>query len=231
MIQELTDQINGMQDAFNKLFYKITQSLCSRGKTPQQLAALVLAHRSGKVKIPLWNKYEEELRASTSISESFIILRNHITFFNFELLAWIIQHKDVCTDEDRKLLQEYQAMFEKFCRRKVFRVPCHMLRPNTREDNTRNRTNFAVLLTMDEGEAMLLDVVKAKRKLATLLNLKAGALHLEWIDKGSLILVFSVPNFVAERLFPLEHHQALLLKSEGFTVFVPSTVGTGKTSL
>lgn len=105
------------------------------------------------------------------------------------------------------------------------------MKSRTQEKNTRNRTHFAVLLTEYDDQATLLDVNKAKYKIATILYLRAGTLHLEWIDRGSLILVFSVPNFVAERIFPLEHHQEHLLKSEGFTVFVPSTVGTGTTTL
>ena len=223
-----------MQEAFGELFDGISQSLSLRGITTEQLARRVLSlgtHKSGNVQRPLCEEHKRKLVASTSIDNSFIILSDHVSFFNFELLAWIIKSIHLCTEEDRKQLQRYRERFEIFCRRKVFEIPFHALRPSIRDNKTRNRTHFAVLLTQDEDDPTLLDVDKARRKIATLLSLSAGTLHLEWIDRGSLILVFSVPNFVAERLFPLEHHQAHLLKSEGFTIFVPSTVGTGKTTL
>ena len=64
----------------------------------------------------------------------------------------------------------------------------------------------------------------AKRKIATLLKLKPSTLHLHRIDKGSLIFVFSVPNFVARELFPPSPLVAAKLKDEGFLISIPPAI-------
>ena len=232
LIQKLSDEMDEMQEAFGELFDGISQSLSSRGITTEQLAKRVLClgtHRSGNVQRPLCEDHKQKLIEATSIDRSFIILNDHMSFFNFELLAWIVKSKQLCSDEDRKQLVDYRMKFEHFCRRKVFEVPFHTLRQDTADSSIKRQTNFAVLMTMDETEYTLLDADKARRKIATLFNLRAGTLHLQWIDKGSLIVVFSIPIFVAERLFPLNSHQIHCLKCEGFTVF--AVVDTGMTCL
>ena len=232
LIQKLSNEMDEMQEAFGELFDDISQSLSSRGVTPKQLAKRVLClgtHSSGNVQRPLCEENKQKLIDSTSIDMSFIILIDHVSLFNFELLAWIIKSKQLCSDKDREQLLDYRKKFETFCRRKVFEVPFHTLRQETADYSIRSQTNFAVLMTVDESEYTLLDADKARRKIATLFNLGAGTVHLQWIDKGSLIVVFSVPTFIAERLFPLNSHQIHCLKCEGFTVF--AVVETGMTHL
>ena len=223
--------MNVVQSAFYELLNRIRKSLRSLELNPEQLAKQVLSlgtHASGNVQRPICEQHKRKLTASTSTDESFKILGDYLSFFNFELLAWIINSEKLCTDEDRQQLLLYRERFKEFSKRKVTEIPFKALRLNTRDDSNWYWTRFATLLTADRYNLTLLEADDVRHKLATLLGLHARTLHLEWIDKGGLILVFSVPNFVAERLFPLDEHQAQCLKSKGFTIFVSSAVGTGK---
>ena len=67
-------------------------------------------------------------------------------------------------------------------------------------------------------------VKKAKHKIASILKLKSSTLHLHKIDEGSIILVLSIPEFVANEIFPLESATKAKLKREGFQVMVPFSI-------
>ena len=57
--------------------------------------------------------------------------------------------------------------------------------------------------------------------LADDLDIPLDTLHLHRIDRGSIILVFSVPDSIAEELFPLPKEKIALLRVKGMLLFVP----------
>lgn len=220
LIQRLSDDLTKMITKFAKLFNEICESLQSRDVTTQRLARQALslgAYESQNIQKPLLSEDEKDLRSSKNIDESFIILRHHMSFFNYELLEHIVDSGSICSEQDRQQLDKYRTEFKEFCRRKVFEVP-----PDSFGSSTVSKTKqrkFVVLITKHEAEPNLVYIDAARKKIASLLGLMASTLHLHRIDKGSLILVFSVPTFVAERLFPLYTRQINDLKAEGYTIF------------
>lgn len=89
MKQMLSNEMEEMKNAFVELCDGISHSLSSRGVTTEELAELALffgVHKSGNVHKPLLGEVKKELVASTSIHKSFIILSDHMSFFN--LSCW-----------------------------------------------------------------------------------------------------------------------------------------------
>ena len=65
------------------------------------------------------------------------------------------------------------------------------------------------------------DAVSIKETLADDLDIPLDTLHLHRIDQGCIILVFSVPDSIAEELFPLPKEKLASLRAKGMVLFVP----------
>ena len=236
LTHQLSQDTSEMITSFAKLLDEICVSLAERAVSVQRVKMRALslgAYESQTIQKPLLNEDEMELKSAKTIDEVFILLRPHMSFFNFELLKHITDCKILCSDGDRESMAEYVGKFDAFCKRKVFEVPPGDAGQPTPNLKKHKRKTFAVLMTEHEAEPNLVFVNAAKRKIATLLKLKPSTLHLHRIDKGSLIFVFSVPNFVARKLFPLKPSVVAKLKDEGFLIFStpPATDVSVKTTL
>ena len=227
LTHQLSEDTSEMIVSFAELLDEICVSLGEQ-KVPVQrvvMRALSLgAYESQTVQKPLLNEDEKELRNAKTIDEVFIILKSHMSFFNFELLKHITDCRKLCSDGDRERMDKYIDKFGAFCKRKVFEVPPGVTRHPTSKLKKHKRKAFAVLMTKHEAEPNLVFVNAAKQKIAKLLKLKPSTLHLHRIDKGSLIFLISVPNFVAEKLFPLIPSVVTALKDEGFIFSTPPAI-------
>ena len=209
---------------FANLLDETSTSLAARGVSVQRLALRALslgAYESEEILKPLLSEDERRLMNSSSIDEAFLVLRPHMSFFNFELLKHIIDCNGLCSDSDREHMDEYVSKFDIFCKRKVFEISPGAVGQTTSTLKKHKRKAFAVLMTKHEAEPNLVFVNAAKQKIANLLKLKPSTLHLHRIDEGSILLVFSVPTFVAKKLFPLKPSTVAKLKDEGFLVLAP----------
>jgi hypothetical protein len=146
-----------------------------------------------------------------------------MSFFNHETLADIINELGNKGAKDR--LINYSEEFKEFCKRKVFEVepgcyPCGQY--------LKQRKSFAVVLPTGEKRLQNLeDAVSIKEMLSDVLGIPLATLHLHRIDRGSVILVFSVPDSIAEELFPLPKEKVTLLKVKGMVLFVPQDLKPG----
>ena len=222
LIQVLTNDLTEIMRYFAELLDGTAVSIRRQGEPTTIVQRLLVralslgAYESPNIHMPLLKEDEMELRCSKSVDDAFIILRRHMSFFNFELLQHIIYCEELCTNNDRQQMEEYRGKFDTFCRRKVFEVP-----PNVygQPISDCKRKSFVVLMTKHESEPNLVYVRAAKHKIATILKLKSSTLHLRWIDEGSLLIVFSIPEFVAQQLFPLDDSLKATLKVEGYPIF------------
>ena len=227
LIQTLSNDTTSMLSRFSDLFNSTCESLNKRNIPTQQVARCALSidgYESTSKKRLLLSEYTDELRSAKTNDDLFIILKPYMSFFNFELLECII--KNLGSEKNKKELEVYHTNFDEFCRRKVFQVPTHTF--DNREQSMHayavkhKRTVFAVLITMQDVPN-LSDVKNIQRKIATLLGLKSSTLRLHSIEPGSLLLVFSVPSFIAKDiLYPLDKIKSQLLKAEGYQIFVPN---------
>ena len=162
----------------------------------------------------------DKLIESTSVDRVFTDLAPEMSFFNHEILKNII---DVLGDKDDKdRLAEYSKQFKEFCKRKVFEVEPGPCTCGQRLSQLKGRKLFAVVLpTGEEMLHNLEDAVSIKETLADDLDIPLATLHLHRIDQGSIILVFSVPDSIAEKLFPLSKEKFASLRVKGMLLFVP----------
>ena len=114
-------------------------------------------------------------------------------------------------------MKVYKEELTKFCKRRIFEVTPKVYGST---QTVQGRKKF-VVYTHDLGAFSSVEEVKAaQEKIASLLNLKVSQLHLERVNCGSILLVFSISKFDALELFPLKQTMSKRMKDAGFTLFV-----------
>ena len=203
-----------IMNSFNTLFNKTCDSLIQQEVAVERLV---------RVAVRFDSSLRNELKKSKSINEVFIDLAPEMSFFNHEILANII---DVLGDKDDKdRLAHYSKEFQEFCKRKIFEVQPGCCTCGQHLSNVKQRKRFAVVIPKDEkGFKNLEDAVSIKETLSDVLGVPLASLHLHRIDKGSIILVFSVPDSIAQELFPLPKEKLSLLRTKGMVLFVPQNL-------
>ena len=120
----LTDAETIGQD-FALLCCKARDSFAQRGISPQDLANILLDlmvyKPSSSSSIPLLKEKHETLMIAQSVHETFNTLRPHMSFFNYEILQFLIEGRG--SEDDKAALATYMRKFTEFCKRHVFEVP------------------------------------------------------------------------------------------------------------
>ena len=217
---QLSHDTSDMITSFAKLLDEVCVSLKKQGISVQNLAKHALsidAYDSDAIQKPLLSEDEKQLTRSKTIDEAILVLRPHMSFFNFELLKHITDSRELCSDSDRERMDEYISKFDTFYKRKVFEVPHGAVDRPVAELKKYKKKIFAVLMTKHEAEPNLIFGDAAKRKIAKLLNLKPSILYIYRIDDDGGYFVAEKSSIVVklenERLPGLmssateEHHK------------------------
>ena len=201
-----------IMDSFAQLSNRTCDSLKRQGITVDNLVRVAVNSNSS---------LHDQLIRSTSIDRVFTHLAPEMSFFNHKSLAEIINELGDPDDKDR--LADYSKEFKEFCKRKIFEVEPGHCTCGQRLSKLKRRKLFAITLPTGEGTILrkLGDAVNIKETLAEILDVPPATLHLHRIDKGSIILVFSVPDSIAQELFPLPKEKLALLRAKGMVLFVP----------
>ena len=200
-----------IMDSFANLSNATCDSIKQQGVTVDNLVRVAISSNSS---------LHDQLIRSTSVDQVFAHLFPEMSFFNHESLAKIIDRLGDQNDKDR--LADYSKEFKGFCKRKVFEVEPGNCTCGQRLSQLKGRKLFAVVLPTGEKVLQSLgDAVRIKKKLADVLGVSPASLHLHRIDQGCVILVFSVPDSIAEEIFTLSKEKLDLLRVQGMVIFVP----------
>ena len=227
-------------EKFAHLCSMARDSFEQRGVTPQMLADTLLdltvykPGRSCHDIIPLLKEEGGALVRAQSVRETFHALRPHMSFFNYEILKFLIERKG--SEDDKTALATFLGDFIEFCKRHVFEVPFTTYSNGHHFDDHKTKqrlhvkvtehfkaafliksTSEAVLSTNDNSQAdniyssklgmNLEDAKNIQRKLSKILDLNPSSLFLDTISEGSVILTFLLPMCVS--LAGLDHNTFL----------------------
>jgi hypothetical protein len=223
---QLSDSADSMRENFASLLLNLCISFKRQGTSPRDLATgiLALTQHSDSDK-PLLIRYEEDLKRAQTVDDIFDILRPHVTFFNHEILKFLV--KRMGSPDDQRNLDSFLQEFTNFCRQSVFEIPATMLGHSTEKavgqqkfsvkvtnlfkealmvqcDQQATSSNPASLnseerdrICAPELDISLKDAKHIQRKLAKVLNLKPSSIYLDSIGFGSVILTFLLPSDIS----------------------------------
>lgn len=209
--QQIPVSIDAMQRSFGAVVSKTIKALELNNVTARQFAATILALGAYepvmKKEQALLEDYEDKLFQAETITEIYRIIRPYMSFFNPELLAYIIETHG--TQANREDFREYMDKLDTFCQSIV--VPPMDLSSEEQPLTIVKRKPMKIKLDLSDRRLQRLRDVKSA--VAKILHVKEVVLCLVSVQEGCTEVVFMVPQFVIEHVFPLCEEQVLAISS------------------
>ena len=192
--------IADMQRSFAKVVTKTMSSLESTITTEQfavTLLALGAYEPATKKEQALLDDHEDEISDAKSIPDMYKIILHYMSFFNPELLGYIIELHG--TQANRDDFGEYMSKLNTFCMNLI--VPPMNFSSEEQSRSIERRGEIRIKLNLSDRRLQCLRDVKSS--VATILGVETAVLFVDSVEEGSIEVIFLVPQFVVQRLFPL----------------------------
>ena len=154
-----------------------------------------------KPQVPLLQFCFQELEAADSIPKVFLILKDYFSFFNYHIIEHII--KVLGTKTDKVRLQKYKEEFNQYAKQRIFECL-----PEFGPVSSTDHADIFVKVDSHYDNFTVAQIEWFRHKLSEILCLSSqGILCLCQIEKGCFQLMFQVPSFVQQDIFPLSIEQ------------------------
>ena len=207
-----------MKRNFASLFVDVIFSFKDRGIDPDDITSCILAmteYDDPSIGKPLLERLKEELKRAKSVNDTFDVLRPHVTFFNYEILEFLIEKRGSAIDQRK--LQTFIKELQNFCRQsvspnvlghskektvvKITNVFRAALLVQSQQATSSNPTSSDLKererICAPELGISLEDAKHIQRKLAKVLKLKQSSIYLDSAISGCVILTFLLPSHIS----------------------------------
>ena len=158
---------------------------------------------------PALQSFIKELRSAGSIEDVLFIIRDYMSFFNYHVIEHIVD--GLGTDQDRVELQNYERDFDEYSKRRVYECP-----PDYGSKSDTEHVDLVVKVDSVFEEFTVKELKKFQYRLGRIFCVTPqSVLRLCRVEEGCLQLIFQVPSFVQQEIFPLSTEQESALAAEG----------------
>ena len=189
---QLMDDNRDVREAYTVFVAQLIQSFVKREVDPKIIQSIVHSFCSSEK-----DQHQPmvfDFRRDGSVSDVFLELSKHCTWFNYDALRVIV--KVLGNECEKECLKEYEnSNLIPYLKRSIFEIPC--VPPHNYSQRTKLLLKVSTdLITGGEVKAI-------QRNLAKLLYLEPNTLlHFEDYNEGCIELVFSLPTVVLEKSSP-----------------------------
>ena len=200
-------------DKFWHLHSRVYESLRERNVPVDRLVAHLLSLRAfdpvykGSHK-PVLQTFFQELQNAGSIEKVLFIIKDYISFFNYRVIEHIVE--GLGTDQDKGELQNYKKEFDEYSKRRVYEC-----RPEYGSKSSADHTDLVVKVDSVYNEFTVEELQRFQYRLSRTLHVSPQTvLRLCRVEEGCLQLIFQVPTFVQQEVFPLSSEQERALAAK-----------------
>ena len=203
-----------MMMQFQKLISATIKSLDRQNVSPDKLLCHVMAMGSlkpvfEKPQVPALHHCYNELKAAKTVYESFLVLKDYFSFFNYHIIEHIIE--ELGAENDKAKLQRYKEDFNQYAKRRIFECL-----PEFGPVSDADHADVFVKVDSQYETYTVEEIEMFRHKLSEILRVSSqGILRLCRIDKGCFQLMFQVPSLVQQEIFPLVKEQEKALAALG----------------
>jgi len=159
--------------------------------------------------VPVFRLCFNELKAADTIPKVFMILNDYFSFFNYYIIEHVI--KELGTKKDKDRLQKYIEDFNQYAKRRIFECL-----PEFGPVSDADHSDIFVKLDSQYDNYSVIQIEGFRRKLSEILYVSSqGILRLCRVDKGCFQLMFQMPSFLQQEIFPLSKKQERALADVG----------------
>ena len=201
-------------DKFWCLHSRVYKSLCERHVPVDKLVTHLLTLPAfdpvyKDLQKPALQTFFQELRSAGSVEDVLYIISDYISFFNYHVIEHTID--GLGTDQDKAELQNYKKEFDEYSKRRIFECP-----PVYGSKSSADHDDLVVKVDSVYDEYTVKELNKFQYRLGRTLYISPqSVLRLCQVEEGCLQLIFQVPSFVQQEIFPLSSEQERILAAEG----------------
>ena len=199
---------------FQELLSKVYESLCERKVSVGKLVTHLLSlgafdpvHKGAPK--PLFQTFYQELQNATSIEDVLWVIKDYFSFFNYHVIEHIVG--GLGTGQDKDELQNYKKEFYQYSKRRIYECP-PVYGPRSNADHADlvlKADSVYEKFTVDELENL-------EYRLTRIFHVSPqSVLRLCQVEEGCIQLLFQVPSFVQQEIFPLSREQEKSLAAIG----------------
>ena len=199
---------------FQQLLSTVYESLCDRKIPVNKLITHLLSLGafdpvSKDSQKPLLKTFFKELRNADSIEDVLWVIRDYFSFFNYRVIEHIVN--GLGTDQDKVELQNYKKHFHQYSKRRIYECS-RVFGPISDADHA-----FLDMKVDSAYEQFTVEELENfQYRLSKLFGVSSqSVLRLCRVEEGCLQLIFQVPSFVQQEIFPLSSEQERALAAEG----------------
>ena len=199
---------------FQQLLSKVYESLCARNISVKKLVTYLLSLGaldpvSKNSEKPLLQTFQQELRNAECIEDVLWVIRDYFSFFNYHVIEHIVS--GLGTELDKLELQNYKKEFQQYSKRRIYECP-PIYGPIS------NAGHALLDLKVDSAydQFTVKELENFRYRLSKIFCVSSkGVLRLCRVEKGSFQLIFQIPSFVQQEIFPLSSEQESAVAAEG----------------
>ena len=199
---------------FWHLHSRVYESLCERKVSVEKLVTHLLSlHAFDPVykdsQKPALQAFFQDLQNAGSIERVLYIIKDYVSFFNYHVIEHIVN--ELGTDQDKVELQNYEKEFDQYSKRRVYECP-----PLYGSKSDADHVNLVLKVDSVYEEYTVKELKRFEYRLSRIFCISPqSVLHLYRVEEGCLQLIFPVPSFVQQKIFPLLSEQEEALVAEG----------------
>ena len=152
------------------------------------------------------NCYSDLMKAET-VPKVFIALSNYFSFFNYDIIDLIIN--ELGTEEDKQELEKYKNEFQLYAKRRIHECP------KFGTVSEMGHADMIVKIDSHYDNYTVQELWGFRKRLSEILRISLILLRLCQVEEGCLQVLFQVPSFVEQKIFPLSSEQERALVAEG----------------
>ena len=199
---------------FWRLHSRVYKSLCEQNISVDKLVTHLLLLDafdpvSKATQKPVLQTFLQELRNAGSIEDVLWFIKDYFSFFNYHVIEHIVD--GLGTDQDRVELQNYKKEFDEHSKRRIYECP-----PEYGPKSDADHADLVVKLDSVYEKFTVKELKKFEYRLSRIFCVSPqSVLRLCRVEEGCLQLIFQVPSFVQQEIFPLSSEQESALAAEG----------------
>ena len=144
-----------------------------------------------------------------SLKEVKQFIKRVSSFYDYQIIKYLI--KTVGTDKDKDQLVEYEKAFCAYAKRRVYECPSIFHTSKVADTDS----ELHVKLDSVYDKIKVEELKELQYRLCTILKISVYACCLRSVQKGCVLLIFTIPSHFQETKFPLTEDQERALKELG----------------
>ena len=214
IVEGLNEDSSDIERKFGKLVASILKSLMTQNISKDRLVACLMGFNSLKKvyndgsQQSIFRTQRKNFNDPNSTLETvWIITGEYYSFFDYDILEVIVD--TLGCENDKEDLAKYKEDFKDYAKRRLF-IDHSSSNISIGPNGEKHLMYVKLDNSFDECEIGHLKTLQ--KKLSDILNVTDGVLQLRQVSEGCIQLLFNIPEFISEVVFPLSSDQEAALQ-------------------